>query len=368
MAPLLTRAGLGGGALPYLLYETKTGNDVNLGVNRFKGAFFEAPTYLMSSSVAAIEAGLGFKGALLANLKTAQTQPLAMQEELVKGINELTSLQAETMMLAPGSKQGREAFYQAAQCATQKNTQVLKTQKDVKVDVYQDSTLAPIWAKNFTGFSGGFDAGYKNQVTGLVGTSVAATLKGLAGACTAVLGGYDYHAGQTNTRAAQDDKDQFAGEVVANILMTARALNKKVFLYISADGSVSSPNDAATAPGQSWAGDYSERGMNYIIAYDPLGQIDARAFTSPSYKDASFQLNHFAPNSSEDLVVSSDNPIAGTEAQELCAAAVFLNFLSFAGRKDLIQRPTLSLVKKKLTESLPTGTSDIFQFYSRIAG
>lgn len=366
LTPLLIRAGLGGGALPYLLYQTRTGNDVNLGVNRFKGAFFEAPSYLLASSVAAIESSLGFKGALLSDLKTDGVTAIQLQEELVGAVNNLTQVQVDAMLNAPGSRESRRTFLELARCGSARSKDVLKSQKSVKVDIYQDPALAPIWNKNFTGFTGGFDAAYKNDVAGLLGVSVTAAIKGLSGACTAVLGGYDYHAGQTDTRAAQDDKDKYAGEITANILATARALGKRVFIYISADGSVSSPNSAATPANQPWQGDFSERGMNYIIAYDPAQTLTAKPFISPSYKDASFQLNHFTRNASENLVVSSGNPIASTDAQELAAAAVFTNYLSFAKRKDLLNLPALALARKKLYESLPTGEADPFNYFSRI--
>jgi len=368
LTPLLIRAGLGGGALPYMLYQTRTGNDVNLGVNRFKGAFFDAPAYLMGNSVAAIESSLGFKGALVNDLKTETHTALQLQEELIGAINNLTQVQVDAMLNAPGSRESRRTFLELARCGSAKNLDILKVQKGVKVDIYQEPALAAIWAKTFTGFAGGFDAAYKNDVAGLLGVNVSSAIKGLSGACTAVLGGYDYHAGQTDTRAAQDDKDQYAGEIVANILATAKALGKRVFIYISADGSVSSPNNAGASANQPWQGDYSERGMNYIIAYDPAATITAKPYISPSYKDASFQLNHFSRNASEDLVAGSANPISNTDAQDLAAAAVFTNYLSFAKRKDLLNLGPFAQVRKRLADALPTGEGDIFNFFSRIAG
>jgi hypothetical protein len=367
LSPLLLRAGLGGGALPYLLYQTNSGNDVNLGVNRFKGVFFPTPNYLVSSSIEAIEASLGFKGTLLTQLKPpGASAAIKYQEELVNAISDLTASQAETMLAVPGTREARRSFFQALTCAANKNREVTRTHSTAQIDVTKDPTLAAIWAKNFTAFIGGFDAVYKNDVAAMVGVSVTAALRGLSGACTAVLGGYDYHVGQTDSRAAQDDKDQYFGEIVANILLTAKALNKRVFIYISADGSVGSPNNAATPPNRAWTGDDSERGMNYIIAYDPAGAVPMRAYQSQSYKDASWQLNHFARNATEDLVVSSANPIANADAQELAAAAVFVNYLAFAKRKDLLNSGPLAVVNRKLVDSLPA--ADVFSYYSRFQG
>lgn len=102
-----------------------------------------------------------------------------------------------------------------------------------------------------------------------------------------------------------------------------------------------------------------------MIAYDPNKVVDTEGFSLGSYSDAAFQLNHFV-NDGGDYRVSSVNPIASLDANELFTSAVFLNYLNFAGQQSLIDAPKMSLVKEKLVKSLPGGT--IFNYYTRIKG
>lgn len=370
LSGILAKAGLGGGALPYLLYESTSASPVpvDLGSNRFKPAFYTAPSYLLAASREAIESALGFKGVLLSQLKAPTADPIALQSQLVSAIHSLSQHQAQKILRDPGSSEAEKLFYRTAQCASAKSKQVLTAQQSINLDIFADPTLANIWKKDFV--DGAFPASFKNEANGMIGVSVAAALRGISSSCTAVLGGYDYHfgAGQRTTRADSDDKDVYAGKIIANILMTAHTLGKKVFLYISADGSVSTPVNPATPHTVDWVGDYPERGMNYIIAYDPKGEVEAKAYSGKNYKDAAFQLNHFAKNSAEDLVVGLKNPIAGTDAQELAAGAVFLNYLSFAKRREILNHPELTVLKNRLNDSLPGSEPDVFNFYSRIAG
>lgn len=370
LAGLLSKAGLGGGVLPYLLVETSNASPVpvDLGSNRFKPAIYPAPAYLSAQSREAIEASLGFKGTLLTKLTAPNATAIELQNQLMTAINNLTKAQAQQLINDPKSSSSRKLAYQLSQCATDKSKKVLQNQSNVNLNLTADPAMAAIWTENYS--AGGFTAAFKNSVSTMIGTSVAATLKGLSPACTAVIGGYDYHAGsnQSPNRQASDDKDYYAGQIVANILLTAKANNRKVFLYISSDGSVSTPVRANNPADILWVGDYAERGMNYIIAYDPAGNVNAKDYNSQAYRDASFQLNHFVTASNADLVAGTVNPIGAAENQDLAAAAVFANYLSFAKREDLIRGGSLVVVKQKLEEALPAGEGDLFKYFSRIVG
>lgn len=381
LAGMLARAGVSGAALPFLLCEaggTNVTANVGTGIKRFKDAYYDSPTYLPATSPAAIEGALGFKGALLTNLSPdgGRDANIGLQSEILNLVNDLTQHQAEVLVRAPSSREGRKTFMLLAEQAAKKNVANVSQFKDAKFDIYENPPLAAIWAQNFRNSTGSFTGAFKNSVTSQIGTSVSAALSCFSGACTAIIGGYDYHRAQLKTREGQDNHDIFFGETVANILMTAHHLQQPLFLYVSADGSVNSKASIDTPTDAAWTGDYSERGMNYIIAYHPTKPITAKGFSGANdYEDANFQLNHFhKTNDSErkatqqtDLVVASDNPIANTDAQELAAAAVFLNFLSFAGQKEVINSPNLTLIKSKLTEAARAkGESDIFNYFSRI--
>lgn len=371
LSGLLIKAGLGGGTLPYLLTETtnKSPSANDLGALRFKPAVYPVPSYLLAQSKESIEASLGFKGTLLTNLKAGTATPADLQTQLMTAINNLTKFQAEQMITQPFSSQSRKLAFQLSQCATEKSLKTLSTQGNVSVGYEGDAALSAIWTPTYgAAVAGSFAEPYKNAVGAAIGLAVTSTLKGLSPACTAVIGAYDYHSGQVPNRAASDDKDYYAGQVVANILLTAHSLKKKVFLYISSDGSVSSPVSASTAPDILWRGDYPERGMNYILAYDPAGAVEAKGYSAGSYQDASFQLNHFTKADNEDLVVNPVNPIAAVENQDLAAAAVFANYLSFAKRQDILNSNGLVVARQKLADSMPGSESNIFNYYSRIVG
>ena len=112
-----------------------------------------------------------------------------------------------------------------------------------------------------------------------------------------------------------------------------------------------------------WTGDVATRSMGYMLAYDPDKTVTTGGFNSASYKDASFQLNSF----DSDYSVGNTNPIGAIDANELYASAVFLNYRSFAGKTNLIDKPELAAVKAKLQASAPNGVS-IFDYFTRIKG
>ncbi|MCB0378630.1 MAG: hypothetical protein KDD33_09075, partial [Bdellovibrionales bacterium] len=138
--------------------------------------------------------------------------------------------------------------------------------------------------------------------------------------------------------------------------------NRKMFIFVSTDGSASSANDDNAPENTNWVGDNPTRSMGYILAYNPAGAPPTAGFSSGSYQDAGFQLNHF----DADYSVSNDNPMGALNANTLYASAVFLNYLNFAGIPQVIDKPELAAVKKALQDASPV--NDIFAYYTRIKG
>lgn len=377
LAGMLSAAGLGGNSpLPHILAELGGRNvtaNVGKGIKRFQEAFYPGPSYLKATDSDSFQAALGFSGALKDRLGSSVSETAKLQEQLIELINNLNKNHIQALVHAPGSKEGRIAARKLAYCSGGLNLQNLKSSNGGQnFDIYQNMDLANIWAKNFVNKTGSFDKVFKDNVTSEIGTAVVATLNGFSPACTLAIGGYDYHLNQLTSRVGQDSHDVFFGNTVANILLTADKLQKPVFLYVSTDGSVGSPNSIDTAADVAWRGDYGARGMNYIIAYHPTSTLSARGFSASnsSYEDASFQLNHFEEiqeGAFRDFVVSSKNPISAESAQDVAAGAVFLNYLEFAGLKSLIDRPQLNLVKSKLLQAASIlGSADVFEAFSRI--
>ena len=186
-------------------------------------------------------------------------------------------------------------------------------------------------------------------------------MSGMSAVALITLGGYDYHIGRT--RAQANDKDKEAGDILARILLSAKRRNKKIFVFVSTDGALNSPQDDGADENVNWTGDISNRSMGYILAYDPNGTVSTSGFSKGSYKDASFQLNHF----DADRSVANVNPVGAIDANDLYSSAVFLNYLNFAGIPETIEKPELAAVKAKLMAGAPDGV-DIFDYFTRIKG
>jgi hypothetical protein len=143
-------------------------------------------------------------------------------------------------------------------------------------------------------------------------------LLGQSGTVNLQMGGFDYH---NNTRNTGDQRDQAAGANIGRILDTARILGKKVFLYVTSDGSVVSDENAV--PGQgTWTSDRGDAGLAMIFIYDPAG----RPATS------GYQIGNFTNGQ----VADPSTPVGASP--DLAAQAVFANYLQLNKRMDLFDR------------------------------
>jgi hypothetical protein len=221
---------------------------------------------------------------------------------LVKLVQNLSESQVNKV----NQQSGGRTLASLVNCALGKNVQ-LSQEPPPSVDVRQEASLAAVW---------GVDAGTNtNNREVIFGSMVNAGLLGNAGTVGLNMGGYDYHNG---TRTTGDQRDGEAGAVVGRILESASVLNKKVFIYVTSDGSVVSPvSDDRAAP---WRSDRGSAGCAYIIAYDPSG----RPATS------GHQIGQFTDGqAADDKFITGNNP-------ELAAAAAFANYLKFNNRMDLL--------------------------------
>jgi hypothetical protein len=381
LSGLLRAAGVVGANLPHLLtgYGAFLSETIEQPVNQFQGAIIPSATMLKVESVASVANSLTFKGALGTNLSDAR------RERLLASIESLSKLQVEALANNPNSHESQKIFRDLINCATEKNKNVMAGAK--KVDIYASDfpvppggkTVASIWAKNSVDNvdnnaeirGKGLTTAVMNQVLERCGLVTVNCLRGYTGAATINLGGYDYHA-PFYQRASANLKDRFFGNVIARILQTAKAYQRKVFIQVSSDGSVfTSPG---TDPMKNWVNDFPKAGMNYIIAYDPTGsapQTEGYSGKGGDFIDTPYQLNHFGTGVVNDprfggsaLGVSQEHAVGSVDAQDICGAAIFLNYLNFAGRPDIIHTPAFAAVKKRLVDG--AGGVDIFKYYTRI--
>lgn len=201
---------------------------------------------------------------------------------------------------------GGKALASLVNCSNQKNVEIAQATPP-NLDVRSDSALSSVWGVN-TG------TGENNQSV-IFGSMVKASLLGLSGTISLEQGGYDYH---NNTRTTGDQRDTEAGRTIGRILESAALLNKKVFIYVTSDGSCVSPtSEDRNAP---WRSDRGEAGIAYILVFDPTGRP----------KTSGFQIGQFTSGQAAD-----DKFITGGSA-EMAASAVFANYLKLNNKLNLL--------------------------------
>jgi len=97
-------------------------------------------------------------------------------------------------------------------------------------------------------------------------------------------------------------------------------MGKKVFIYVTSDGSVVSA-DSNTA-GSVWTSDRGDAGALYALGYDPAGRPGITAN----------QLGSFVEGQAADA-----NFLIGN-SPETAAVSAFANYMSFAGKMDVFNK------------------------------
>lgn len=278
---IVMNAGLVGTALPNL-------RDVNhrasFGIN--------SPAPLNVNRFEDLAGALGFAGAL-GNLDSNQLPRVA------KLVQDLSTSQARRL----ASLSGGQNISDLMECATGQNYDNIANQAVDAIDPRNDAAVAGI-----------YDLNNRNELTRAA--MVYNCLNGVAGPTTIERGGYDYH---NQGRASQDQDDLETGREIGKVLQMAAALNKKVFIPIISDGSVSC---SGTAQGDQHSSDSGSRGCNGFIAYDPAGApatngTQIGSFTSGQVADRSF--------------TSGDSP-------ERNIAAIIVNWARMSGDINLALR------------------------------
>jgi hypothetical protein len=291
---MVAKAGLVGSLLPSLGTRSNSVTGISQGV-----AVVAPPSPLTVSSFNNLTGSLGYAAAIGSALN--QNEKVA----LAKMISNLSASQSRKL----ASIQSTADLKTVVDCAGIKNQDLLK-QGTGAVDPRQDSAasgkLNQIW-----GINGNTNA---NSQSLIFGSMTYNALKGTAGAVSFELGGYDYH---NNTRTTGDNADQKAGTTVGQILESAAAMGRPVFVYVCSDGAVSSSQ--SDNPGAPWASDRGTAGVAYMLYYNPAG----RPATS------GFQVGRFTKGQvADDTFITGGSP-------EAAAAAVFANYLAANKRTDL---------------------------------
>ncbi len=283
---LVVKAGLNGSHLPNLGTRASS-----TGVNDMPAVLLP-PTPLVVRSFRDITNSLGYSAAVGTQLNDVQKIKLA---NLVSGLSRHQSRKLAS--LSSGQQ-----LQKLVECAGIKNQSLVEGGSGA-VNPVQNAGVGTIWQLNANTNQGSNDY--------VFGSMVYNALLGHAGATGLEMGGYDYH---DNSRNTGDTRDRNAGVTIGRILQSAKVLQKPVFLYVTSDGAVNSPeSDSRNAP---WTSDRGSAGAAYIFMYDPVRRPEV----------SSNQIGHFT-----DAQVADDKFVIGNDVSR-AAQAVFANYLQFNKR------------------------------------
>jgi hypothetical protein len=302
---MVTAAGLVGSLLPKLGSTNNTGTGISQ-----KASNIQPPAPLVVKRLTDLTTALAPASSLTRNLNATQ------QKSLLSLVSDLSGSQARAVAAANSSSS--QTLSKLVQCATGKNVE-LATQTNPGIDpqLDNDKTVSNLWQMT----TGGTQFGRSQNERQIFGSMVYNGLKGNSGAVGLELGGYDYH-GQG--AATQNQKDFDAGQLVGKILATAQAMNQKVFIHITSDGSVGAPSGSGLRPG--FTSDRGSGGMSYMIAFDPAAR--------PSMKNdrtAAWQLGYYTNGQG-----AADDTLVGSA--DKAGVAAFANYLAFAKQTNLFSK------------------------------
>jgi hypothetical protein len=292
MNGLAHRAGLVGTKLPHLgTQNTQTG------IGQMP-VLYAPPSPLIVRSFNDVANSLGYTAAVAAGLNPAQ------RERLTRLVSDLNGSQARKLA---SINTGREVNT-LIECAGIKNVDLVREGAGA-VDPRTNAAVAAAWGVNAQ------TAGNNQNL--VFGTMVYNTLIGQAGSASLNIGGYDYHG---NARNVTNARDLTAGQVIGRILQTAEVLQRPLFLFVTSDGSVSSPNSQDRQV--QFNSDRGSAGMAYIIMYQPTGRIETTGF----------QIGHYAASQA-----AADNTVVGNSSN-IATQAAFANYCKMNNRMDLYSR------------------------------
>lgn len=291
---------LAAGATGELLPNLGTSSNTGTGVGQ-TAALVKPQAPLIVRSYADIDGALKPAGTLAARLTDSRRQ------KLLQLVNSLSGTQARTIA-SPGSATG-STLAKVVECATGQNI-AISGNSDPGIDPGLNASVAGIW---------GISANNKTGGTYAQAAMVYSALQGKAATVGIDTNGNDYHGAG---RANQNATDQRNGEMAGRILETAAALGKAVMIHVVSDGSVSS--DGGSAFGANFNNDSGSRGMNYIIAFNPVSR--------PKTKNDKYgnQIGFFTPGQG----ASNQSPV-GTPTKG--AVAVLANYLALAGQSSKLE-------------------------------
>jgi hypothetical protein len=227
-------------------------------------------------------------------------------QSMLNLVKNLSGSQARTLASANGSGSA-QTLGNLVSCATGKNYD-LSTAGSSALDPMNNAAVSSIWSLGSNATMASMNNGQRYAYAGMAWN----LLNGHSGTVGINLGGNDYHG---NPRTTTDLVDFRNGTLVGNMLATAAAIGKPLFIHVTADGATGSNVSTMVSDP---SGDRGIGGAQFMIAYHPAGR--------PAMLGN--QLGNFTNSQGADssAVVGSDPSRA--------AVFAFRNYLQFASASN----------------------------------
>jgi hypothetical protein len=282
---VLQKLGINGINIPH------SGTQNSASAGRHAPALIPVDGPLVVSDFNALTSALGYT-------RTLNSLSQSQKEKLTRLAQSLNESQARKL----ARESDVDVLAEHVTCAAQKNTEVVAAGTSI-VDPRQSQAFQTIWGINT-------NTQVNNQNL-IFASLVYNSLRKNAGSATLVLGGYDYH-GQS--RAATDQLDRQAGELIGRVLASAEALQTPVFIIVTSDGAVGS--DTSDTPGSQFTSDRGSAGVLYAFTYHPVRRINLKKN----------QLGHF-----ESGQLAAEKSVVGGST-ERAMAAILANYAAMHNR------------------------------------
>ena len=271
-----------------------------VGRNRNQPANVPKPAPLQVSGHDDVEAAVSVKGSIT-------NMSAGAKNSLFSAITRLNSSQARKL----SSVSGGDALGQLAKESSTTNLELVSgSGGSTSINPLDDAAFSNVYGINNNNINNGI---------GGEASAVYNALKGNATMCNITVGGCDYHG---NGRVNQDAKDNQIGTKIGRVLESARILNRPTFVMLTTAGSTG--HALSNVPGAPPTSDDGTKSGIICFFYHPTKKPDQRAR----------QLGHFTDNQGAE----TSTAVGGSPMKGVTAAVV--NYLTFAGRPDLISKIT----------------------------
>lgn len=287
---LVNAAGLIGTTLPNLWHK----------VSSNPSAFIKASSAQRVGTVSGLVSALQPQGAIKASIAEPK-----FRQSFLSLIQRLNAAQRGALAI---SSSGR-AIGQLFDCSSSKNIDLASFNPN-ELDPRAHSAIAAVWGIN--------SETADDDESAVQAAVVMNALKGNSGAAKFDIGGYDYHG---LGRPVADANDLKGGRFIGQVLKSAEAMNKPVFIHVTSDGSAETSSESNTV---GFGADAGIRGSGFFLAFDPRGR--------PATSDV--QIGHF--NDAQAV----DETFINTWTTERAALSVFANYLKLHNRLGDLEKLT----------------------------